>query len=270
MKIGLMWGMMCFVSAVAAFAAAAVSVPVERLEGNNLLIVAGTIEGRECSLLLDTGATHTTFDLGWVKENLPAVALKDVIVDGTTNVRVVPKSFVAESLRLGEVDFQGFPVFAVPLGHLSQAVGRRVDGILGMNLLGAYDVRISAREGRAVFSGEAKTPEPVTPKLTLGGVEFLVDTGSTYSFVNAGKWPEGTGEVSLGATDVNGTNAIKVRKGLKRTFPLDGTDFEFEPLLVQEDRNFIGADVLRRYDLVLTRDGRSPRVVFSPVAQMAH
>ena len=40
-------------------------------QGNRMPIVAGELNGVRCTLLLDTGATHPTVDMSFVRESLP-------------------------------------------------------------------------------------------------------------------------------------------------------------------------------------------------------
>ena len=99
---------------VAAAACAGVRVPMD-VRANGMHLADGTVDGVPCRLLVDTGATHTTFDLAFVTNRLPAARLEDVKVFGETNVGFAPKCFSRAAFRLGGHAFPAQGAMAVPL-----------------------------------------------------------------------------------------------------------------------------------------------------------
>jgi hypothetical protein len=104
--------------------------------GATRLLVDLELEGRPLTLLLDTGATYVT---------LSGAAGEGLGLD--------PERELAElSARVGDLEQGGVLVsrgdafLDEALLHLSDEVGRPVDGLLGQSLLAAYVVGISERE----------------------------------------------------------------------------------------------------------------------------
>lgn len=236
--------------------------------GNNMPLVESRVNGEECTLLLDTGASHTTLDLSFVTNRLSGVALEEVKLLGATNVATPPKFAAVSSLELGEEKFQIDGVMAVDLSHLSSAVGRRVDGILGMNHLRLKPCVISLGKGElkwnptvedkqgfhSVLTRDRGTTFELIVKTPTGEiVPMLIDTGSTYTFINRELWRESSERVELGTADVNDSarrgfvrgenNLLNCGKGFK---------IEVSPILTEErNRNQIGSDVFLAHDLLI-------------------
>ena len=107
---------------VAAAACAGVRVPMD-VRANGMHLADGTVDGVPCRLLVDTGATHTTFDLAFVTNRLPAARLEDVKIVGETNVGFAPKCFYRAAFRLGGHAFPAQGAMAVPLDGLHASIG---------------------------------------------------------------------------------------------------------------------------------------------------
>ena len=237
------------------------------LPGRNMAFVSAKLDGRECTLLFDTGATHTTFDIGFLKRELPEKKLGDVMLAGTTNVEGAPKIFHADSLKVGDAEFADFEAMALDLSRVAPGMGVKLDGILGMNVIGCVPSLTSFGGGRVVFapSGEdcagfgegiarfRGDPMSVAMMPSLGGrrVGLIVDSAASLTFLDKSTgWPS-TGEtVSFGAVDVNGGSSMSTEKGKKGSIGL-GTDVEISPLLVGSPMNRIGADTLLAYDMLV-------------------
>ena len=185
---------------------ARVAVDVRVLPGKNMPFVKAVVDGRECSLLFDTGATHTTFDTGFLKRELPGAKLENVVLSGTTNVEGAPKLFRVGTLKIGGAEFGGFDAMALDIAHLTSGIGAKVDGVLGMNVIGRVPVLVSLGSGTAVFvpgaddmggfgagiSRIASQPFTVALAPTYRGKRFgvIVDSASSLTFLNrALGWP---------------------------------------------------------------------------------
>ena len=68
-------------------------------------LVEAEVDGAKCTFLLDTGATHTTFDLAFVKKNLPNATLTPVAMMAETNVEGAPRYMRVKSMKLGSADY---------------------------------------------------------------------------------------------------------------------------------------------------------------------
>lgn len=241
-----------------------------RMLANNMPIVRGELDGRPCTLLFDTGATHTTFDIGFVRRELPDAKLQPVMLGGETNVSQQPSLFHAGSLRVGEAVFEDFNIMALDLSALPGSIGEKIDGVLGLNLIGLTRTRVSLGGGEVVFGLGVEAREgfesPARRKLerfdlsiTLlatganGLFPLLVDSASSFTFLSrATGWPAGTNRVAFAARDINGRGGMQPAVGEKGTLHLEPhASLDIAPLVVDEPLNRIGADTLRRYDLLI-------------------
>lgn len=236
--------------------------------GNNMPLVEGCVDGEKCTLLLDTGASHTTLDLAFVTNRLAGVKLEEVQLVGATNVATPPKFAAVSSLELGEEKLEIEGVMAVDLSHLSSAVGRRVDGILGMNHLRRRRCLISLAKGELkwepseeeklgfhrVLTRDRGTTFELIVKLPSGEImPLLIDTGSSFTFINRDYWKASEENVHLAAADVNASASMGFVRGEKGTLDCGkGFKIEVSPILTEErNRNQIGSDVFLAHDLLI-------------------
>ena len=236
------------------------------VEGNNMPLVEATLDGVKCTLILDTGASHTTFDVGFVTNAFPSAKLSPVELIGRTNVRSgAPCFFGAKKLEVGSMTFDAREAMAFPLGQLNAVVGRRVDGILGMNHLLARPFLLSLAEGRIIWDPptEARMDfvravstsrdnrrelRVMTPKGET--LPLLIDSGSTWTFVEKGLWPEAEREARFSSADVNRRAMESMPYGVRQKVT-SGVEFELEPLIApQRGLNQIGASALKELDVI--------------------
>lgn len=238
------------------------------VERNGMALVQASVDGVACTLLVDTGASHTTLDLGFATNRLTKVELQEVQLLGRTNVATGPKFVKTKQLTVGEATFVTEGVMALDLGHLSGAVGQRVDGILGMNHLREKPCVLSLKRKkllwapdeaeragfRPVLTRDRGTSFELVVKLPGGRIEpLLVDTGSTFTFLNKALWPAGEEPVTINAADVNARADRGFMRG--KTGELDcgkGFRLAVTPILTEEmNRNQIGCDVFRTTDILI-------------------
>lgn len=249
------------------FASLLLGVALTVIPGNNMPLVEASVDGEACTLLVDTGASHTTLDLNFVTNRLSKVELQEVQLMGLTNVRMAPKYAAISELKVGSAIFEG-GLMAIDLKHLSKGVGRKVDGILGINHLRIKPCVISLKRGELIFDpSEAElagfhkvltrdrgnTFELIV-KLPSGRIEpMLVDTGSSFTFINRELWPEAKETVSMATTDVNEKADSAFVKGEKGELNCGkGYKLTVEPMLTPEtNRNQLGADLFKRVDIYL-------------------
>ena len=241
--------------------------------GNNLQTLPATLNGKPCTLLLDTGASHTTFDVDFLRKTFPDLPLRPIALGGQTNVQSAPLAFPIQTLRVGEAELPRFVGMALPLGHLSEAVGVRVDGILGMNALGYAPFRLSLRDGAVTWFSAPPTPAGAVllPLLDVADNSFhvvatregdettfpvLIDSGATFTFMDGAHWPAGEGRAALDAAGVNATRAADFRKGAPGTLRVGALALPLEPLLRDGEEPLLGADALRALDLIIDAKAR--------------
>lgn len=244
-----------------------VSVRLDVKSNNNMPLVSAELNGVACTLLLDTGATHTTFNMDFVRNAFPDAVLTPVMLMGDSNVASAPSFFNVESLKLGDAEFSGFGAMALGLAHLHAGIGERVDGVIGMNVIGRVPSLISLCGGEIVFCprqerleglGEsvarlAEDPMSIAFKAAVNEREFIliVDSGSSMTFLSREtSWPVVGEASSMSAVDVNGKASLAPRRGAAGSIAL-GMPVEISPLVVDERINCIGSDTLRKYDMMI-------------------
>lgn len=235
---------------------------------NGMPLVEAEVDGVKCTLLADTGASHTTLDLNFVTNRLSGVELKEVELIGNTNVAMAPKFASVGKLKIGETVLEVDGAMALDLGHLSASVGKRVDGILGMNHIRQKPCLISLKRGEMKWDPEEAETEGFKRVrvrdrgntyeiLAIGPngrrMALLVDTGSSFTFVSSQLWEAGEDEVKLGATDVNKRVDLALKKGKRGEIGCGGNvSLTIEPILSADDRhNQLGADVFKNVDILL-------------------
>ena len=266
-----------------------VRVAIDVRPGNNMPVVKCEIEGRALTMLFDTGATHTTLDEGFVKRELPDRKLEKVMLAGITNVEQAPSLFHADSFKVGDAEFKDFNVLVLPLAHLDSSVGVRVDGIIGMNVIGRVWTLVSFGAGEAFFmparariAGEgsrgfksqasrvAQDPFSVllNAKCADNAFTLIVDSASSITMLSESTGWQVSGEtLTTSVSDVNASGSgMSSRIGVEGELDL-GIPLRIRPVIVPStthEANRIGADTLRRYDILVGPFGRG--AAFRPYA----
>ncbi len=252
---------------------------LKMLPRNNMPLVEAEVEGTKGIFLLDTGATHTTFDLAFVKKNMPNAKLAPVAMMAESNVEGAPHYMRVKSMKLGEAEFCDFGAMALDISHLHASIGTKVDGILGMSTIGRVPCIVAFGAGEIVFAPGKESiagfgrpvrrslsdPMSVLVPVKFGErtVEVLVDSGASCTFLSRDTgWPT-TGEAAnLPAVDINGKAELAPLVGKKGVLPV-GDGIEVSPLVVSAPINRIGSDVLKEYDMLIA----GPYVAFRPRRQ---
>lgn len=239
--------------------------------GNNMPLVDVELDGVKATLLLDTGASHTTLDYGFVTSSLPAAPLQEIEITGSTNVAVSPKLVGVKTIMVEGKELEGELVMTIDLSHLSKAVGRPVHGILGMNHMGLYPSIISLQKGTITWeptkedlvgfhptmARKTGTTFEIMTKTPSGKfAAMLLDTGSTFTFVTPDVWEESEESVEMGAADVNKNAQIGYKRGKKGELNFGrGFKLELSPFISTDGKSQIGSDVLKSHDIYLSATG---------------
>ena len=259
--------------------AAPARAPLAVQSGNNMPIVQATLNGRPCTLLFDTGATHTTFDAAFIAKTFPDAPLERVVLAGETNVEGLPQLLHADALTIGAATFRDFSVMVLAMPHLPESIGAPIDGVLGLNVIGATRTLVSLGQGdvrfalpvdaRGDFGKPARRgPDPFTLDLVADvngrAVPLIVDSAASFTFLDQKTGWKSTGQAApLAAIDINGDSDLKPVQGETGTLTL-GVPLQITPLLVPSPMNRIGADTLRRYDLLIERRAVAFRPFVAP------
>lgn len=256
-------------------------VPLRQRPENGLLLIQAALEGVPCTLLFDTGATHTTFDRDFIERTFPNKALAPVQLEGETNVASAPECFQIDTLTLGNTTLSDFRGMTLPMKHLSEAIGEHVDGILGMNAMAYAPFLLEIGKGAVTWYAEGSTspkgiPLPVLPtndnhvvliaKTSPEGATFplLMDSGASFSVFPETLWPKEDTEdgKAFSATDINATESNTYRKGKDGALYLGKVRVRVHPLVLGDETPLLGVDTLRKMRLLV--DGKQKRVTLIP------
>ena len=152
------------------------------------------LKGKTYSFLLDTGASHTTFDLPM--QSLLGEPKDTILVETPDKKTHEMRVYYAPDASVGNLNLQlGGVVYCVDLSELKEATGLDIKGVVGMGLLRKYAMQIDFDQGILSFfeSDEKEHPDwgqeipmdslPNGIPFVLGTlfeeirVPFLVDTG---------------------------------------------------------------------------------------------
>ncbi len=241
----------------------------------HLQIFQATLNGVPCTMLFDTGASHTTFDRGFIEKHFPSLTLHPIQVNAESNVQQSPSVFRVTSFKLGQANLKDFYAMTLPLGHL----GIKVDGILGMNTM-AYAPFILDIGNQSVTWLPKETPFPedaiVLPtllidhktlrlKATIGEVKMpiLLDSGSSYTFFPKGLWREDetASAVAFQTSDVNAVAQQSFTRGVKGDIQIGAYTWTLTPFLSAEPGLQLGADELKKVKLFIDAEKKQIGVV---------
>lgn len=240
---------------------------IQVVPGRLMPLVKCKVDGRDAVMIFDTGATHTTFDVGFVKRVLPDTKFEKVVLGGVTNVAGEPSLFHVSSLKVGEAEFGDFDAMALDLSHFAPEMAGRIDGIVGMNVIGRVATFVSLGSRRVVFSpgddvrrrfgkmAKRRRDDPFSVALdaVVGEKKFtlIVDSASSFTFLDATlDWPSTGRKETFNTLDVNGGGGLSAERGKPGPLAL-GEDVGIAPLLVRIPMNRIGADTLLKYDMLV-------------------
>ena len=240
---------------------------IQVVPGRLMPLVKCKVDGRDAVMIFDTGATHTTFDVGFVKRVLPGTKFEKVVLGGVTNVAGEPSLFHVSSLKVGEAEFGDFDAMALDLSHFAPEMAGRIDGIVGMNIIGRVATFVSLGSRRVVFSpgddvrrrfgkmAKRRRDDPFSVALdaVVGEKKFtlIVDSASSFTFLDATLgWPSTGRKETFNTLDVNGGGGLSAERGKPGPLAL-GEDVGIVPLLVRIPMNRIGADTLLKYDMLV-------------------
>lgn len=218
-------------------------------------------EQRALWLVLDTGAGHSSVD----PDSLERFSGRRVRTGRRVNLRGV---------EAGPLKFKRLPARVHPMGHLSRALGREIDGILGFDtfadLLLTLDYaagevhvgkgRLGEPDGREIFRDRGDGRPFVEVEIDGRALDVLLDSGSTGGLVLRPGDP-----VSWRAPPRPVSTAVRYEKLEHRTAGRVAGRIRFGPAVLEDpivERNdgtrLAGYRVLRHF--VLTFDHRSRRI----------
>ena len=249
-------------------------VKLARDPNSKLLIAECRINGIPCNLIVDTAASHTTFDVKFIKKHFPDLALQEVQIAPGSNVHTAPRVFSMESFSIGGLLIKNFYGCTMDLDPLQNSTRIRVDGILGINYLSFCPFLLSVRDATLQFLERSRFPlkdmKPLDVERHDSGILYIrcvrdgapfllaLDSGSTLSLAPVEQWPadpDGS-HVKVMASDINGSSGSHsvMKLGVPSTLHM-GPDFQMEGLSFvvtgTGGRHQIGVDTLRHFDIIV-------------------
>lgn len=251
-------------------------VVLERSKMGDLPYCKVTFGEKTVEMLFDTGATHTTLDVDFVKAVFPDVTLYPLTLPNT-NVQSQVYLFKVPSMQLGNVILNDFYMMATELDHLAEQMQVPIKGILGLNVMGYAPFLLSLGENSVtweptIFSTRSNSNERIKftqlpkaesfpnrlmiPIRTYKGVDIhlLLDTGASFTFLPNHAWEASDTPLYLSATDINKTQERQFMYGVKGTMDFGGVSLEVTPVVLASDAqrpSLLGVDILSRIDLYI-------------------
>lgn len=250
-------------------------VVLERSKMGDLPYCKVTFGEKTVEMLFDTGATHTTLDVDFVKAVFPDVTLYPLTLPNT-NVQSQVYLFKVPSMQLGNVTLDDFYMMATDLDHLAEQMQVPIKGILGLNVMGYAPFLLSLGENSVTWSplafstrdqsdrkGFTSLPKAkgapnrlMIPIRTHKGVDLhlLLDTGASFTFLPDHAWEASDKPLHLSATDINQTQERQFMYGVTGTMDFGGVSLEVTPIVLAPDAqrpSLLGVDVLSKIDLYI-------------------
>jgi hypothetical protein len=234
-------------------------------KGGDLILLPVRLKGKTYHFAMDTGASVTAYD----RSLKPLLGQPISTARGETNSKLIDvQLFAPPDAKIGDLPVRGpLPVTVLDLRALREASGLDVYGVIGMDFLQRYVIRIDFDRGKVAFlrAGQADAGRAVPMpfkrgtywvEVQLGGVAgpqwFMVDTGDHNSLgltkdllghlVRAGK-------ASWGAQRLRADAAGEHQERDARLAPLTVGGFEHHRLTANAvtGNNVLGLGYLSRY-----------------------
>jgi predicted aspartyl protease len=197
-----------------------VKLPVRLYWGYLVFVEASVGNIRNLNFLVDTGAYPSVIDQK-IAEHLGLTGQPARV--NVSNQTVETRLVVLPSLLVGPIHAQSLPVLTEDLSFLQEAVGRKVDGVVGLDVLRKSSFSINYRSKEMLFGAVEDMTfsapfETDTPVVTVG-MEFqnrklrlVVDSGSPHLMLFQSRMPASIGLQEIGretVSDAGGTFQCK-------------------------------------------------------------
>ncbi len=244
------------------------------------VLVTCLINGVPMRMMLDTGATNTVLHKESLAKLKNPVQLNTDNIQLRGNAKVKPEVYML-SLTVDDARIRQHPVFVLDLSGARSAMAEPIDGILGMDILGAMAFTFDVAAGKLHWGLPAGAHRLVplhgfreesgrmhVQIVCPGGdtTKVLLDSGATLSVIPANKWGAGVGrKQSIGISDVNAMSEQQVSFGVPGDVRLaPGVTVQgVEPMLTDDpEAALLGMDVLGRLRLVHVPSAHNPAGYF--------
>jgi predicted aspartyl protease len=204
---------------------------------------AGTLKG--LTFLVDTGASPSVLDSGLARRlHLRRLPASVAVLGGSVQAE---RAFVP-SLNFGPMQSDNVPVLVEDLSFLQKVIPVRVDGVIGLDVLGQSAFMIDYGARQIHFGPLPALPDPI-PMHMAGGLavldgevndlpaHLLLDTGAASLLLFAPSMPGTASDLRISTVQrSSGTIGEAQRKPLKlRSLRLGTEEFGKEPAFVIPD-----------------------------------
>lgn len=194
---------------------------------SRLLIVTALVGNTPMRMILDTGATHTILHKDSVAKIKKGIYKLDTsLMKFEGNVEQRPEMVVG-NLQVGPALSPQHPLIVLNLAAVRSMMGEEIDGIVGMDILGAVPFTFDFKSGEFYWGiTEGVELTPLRGNIERGGrmmvqascggkeIKMLLDTGSAVTRVNAQDWAPGEGaEIMAQLGNVNDTQKVRMTEG---------------------------------------------------------
>ena len=243
------------------------------------VLVTCVINGEPMRMMLDTGATNTVLHTGSLSKLKNPQQMDTRNINFSGNAKERPDVYLL-NIKFADVRVKSHPVMVLNLDGARNMMEEKIDGILGMDLLGAMPFTFDISNGKmhwglpegklrlVPLSGERDAAGRMFPIVQSEGAthEILLDSGATVTRLPESAWPAGTAhETALSVGDINEQTAMTVKVGAPATMTLaPGVSVEgVTPVFCsEEDRSMLGMDVISRVRLIHLPSAHNPAGYF--------
>ena len=231
------------------------------------VLVTCEINGVPMRMMLDTGATNTVLHSGSLSKLKNPRQMDTSHIQFSGNAKERPDVYLLNLIVAGE-RVRNHPVMVLSLEGARSMMAEQIDGIVGMDILGALPFTFDVASGKLHW-GLPEGPLKLVPLYGYkdGGnrlfmnilcdgkpYDILLDSGSTITRLPQSSWPAGAAHTTqLSVSDVNEAGAIAATIGTPGVVQLaPGVRVEgVTPVFCgEEEKGILGMDVLGRVRLI--------------------
>jgi hypothetical protein len=135
-----------------------IPIKILKLEGGFHLLVSLRVNGKLSRMLIDTGASHTVFDITKIKRFLKSEKLErhDKLSTGLGTNSMKSKLVVMNKIEIGKIAIRKYRSVVIDLSHVNKAYAfmkqKPIDGVLGSDVLKKYGAVINYGKKSLVLS----------------------------------------------------------------------------------------------------------------------
>lgn len=230
------------------------------------VIVTCLVNGKPLRMMIDTGATHTVLhkESAAALPNAQWLDTSRMTFKGNSSQR--PEILLAE-LQVADKHAPQHPIMVVSLAAVRSMMAEPIDGILGMDVLGALPFTFDLRSGKCYWGvPEGQTLLPLygtrddngrlMVRVSCAGksMELLLDTGSSITRVYAKDWKKGKGKkvnARLGDVDTATSSTVTTGAAAQMELVPGVNTATVAPIFCpSDDRSMLGMDALEGVVLV--------------------